>query len=389
MQAGTFRRDAGVCGPVAACAPAEAAPKVAAAGAGGPRRLLIISDAWHPQVNGVVRTYENIAAALRAEGCETEVIGPASFASFALPFYPEIPIALPRRRRLGEMITRFAPEAVHIGVEGPLGWAARAWCLAEGMPFSTAFHTNFPAYAALRAPRGLRRGASALSVAALRRFHAPAHHIYVATASIEAQLRDWGFENRFVRLVRGVDLGLFHPAQVDGAQVEGAAISPAPGAAPVLLYVGRVAVEKNLESFLSLRVPGRKVVVGDGPALPALRRRFPEATFTGTLTGTALAEAYRAADVFVFPSRTDTFGIVLIEALASGLPIAAHDAPGPRDIVGSDLRLGALDDDLGAAVARALASPGTRSERHAIARARYGWREVARTFRQNAAELAP
>ncbi|TCP42892.1 glycosyltransferase family 4 protein [Rhodovulum marinum] len=342
-----------------------------------PRRILIVSDAWAPQVNGVVRTYENIIRQFDGTDCEMRVIGPADFANTALPSYPEIRLALPRPGQLGAMIERFDPQAIHIPVEGPLGWAARRWCLRNRRAFSTAFHTNFPAYVAVRAPRPLRARAQAGAIAALRRFHAPARFIYVATPALEAQLGGWGFANRCVRLSRGVDPVLFHPR----ADEAGA------GGEPVLLYVGRVAPEKNIEAFLSLKVPGRKVVVGDGPSLPALRAAHPEVTFRGMLVGAPLAEAYRAADVFVFPSRTDTFGNVLLEALASGLALAAYDVPGPRDIIGGDARLGAADDDLGAAVARALASPGTRQDRHAVARTRYGWEKVARDFRRHASEL--
>ncbi|MGC9419711.1 MAG: glycosyltransferase family 4 protein [Rhodovulum sp.] len=344
-----------------------------------PRRILIVSDAWAPQVNGVVRTYENIIRRVDRDECEVRVIGPADFANTALPSYPEIRLALPRPGQLAAMIERFDPQAIHIPVEGPLGWAARRWCLRNGRAFSTAFHTNFPAYVAVRAPRPLRAGVQRAAVAGLRRFHAPARFIYVATRALEAQLGAWGFANRCVRLSRGVDSELFHPREADAG----------PADEPVLLYVGRVAPEKNIEAFLALKTPGRKVVVGDGPSLPMLRAAHPEVTFRGTLTGAPLAEAYRAADVFVFPSRTDTFGNVLLEALASGLALAAYDVPGPRDIIGGDARLGATDADLGAAVARALASPGTRQERHAAARTRYSWDKVARDFRCHSAELMP
>jgi glycosyltransferase involved in cell wall biosynthesis len=342
----------------------------------GPRRILIVSDAWAPQVNGVVRTYEAIAAALSARGCTVKVIGPADFRSMAFPSYPEIPLALRPYRRLADMIDRFAPEAIHVGVEGPLGWAARHWCLRHGRAFSTAFHTNFPSYVALRAPGPLRRPAAAAARVALRRFHASARLTYVATASLEMQLRAWGVGRRFVRLTRGVDVTRFHPGPPRVSRDR-----------PVLLYVGRVAPEKNIDAFLRIRCAADKVVVGDGPALPALRQAYPEVTFRGTLTGAALAEAYRAADAFVFPSRTDTFGMVLIEAMASGLPIAAHDVPGPRDIV-TDPSLGALDADLGRAVARALAAPGDRAARHAHARETYSWDRVAEVFHRHCAELS-
>jgi glycosyltransferase involved in cell wall biosynthesis len=346
-----------------------------------PDRILIVSDAWVPQINGVVRSCQNIVAGLRAAGCAVEVIGPADFACVALPGYREIPIALAPGRRLTAAIERFAPQAVHIAVEGPLGWAARRHCLRRGIAFSTTFHTNFPAYVALRSPAPLAGPVERATVAVTRRFHAPAAFTYVATASIEAQLRRWGFSGRLVRLTHGVDCALFRPGPERPA-----------GGPPVLLYVGRLAPEKNIEAFLRLGTeeigPTRKVVVGDGPLLAGLRRRWPEVEFTGTLTGEALAAAYRAADCFVFPSRTDTFGLVLIEAMASGLPVAALDAPGPRDVIAGDARLGAVDDDLGRAVLRALAAPGSRQTRHRIARETYSWAAVAARFRLGCAELA-
>ncbi|TVQ41479.1 MAG: glycosyltransferase family 1 protein [Geminicoccaceae bacterium] len=341
--------------------------------------MLIVSDAWTPQVNGVVRTYQNLVRELTAMGRTVCVIGPKDFPCAPLPTYPEIAVALWPYRRLAAMIERFRPEALHVPVEGPLGWAARRWCLTHGVPFSTAFHTNVPAYAAVRAPAPLRRGLEEATIAALRRFHAPARFVYVPTASTIHQLEGWGFQNRFVALSRGIDTTLFHP---------GGDPRPA-GAAPVLLYVGRVAPEKNVESFLALATPGHKVVVGDGPLLAKLQAQHPEVTFHGTLLGEALAAAYRAADVFVFPSNTDTFGNVLLEALASGLPIAAHDVPGPRDIVGNDPRLGCLHADLKTAVAQALQAPGSRQARHAHVRRRYCWRQVARVFLEHAAELRP
>jgi len=345
----------------------------------GPRRLLIVSDAWWPQVNGVVRTYENICRALEAEGCTVRVVGPSEFLHVALPFYREISLALFPWRKLDREIRAFAPESVHIAVEGPLGWAARRWCLKKRVPFSTAFHTNFPAYLAVRVPHLLRRPVKALAIRVVRRFHDPAKFTYVATGSVEAELRGWGFATRIVRLSRGVDLDLFHPGNVRRIGRD----------APVLLYVGRVAAEKNVEEFLALDCQGRKVVVGDGPLLATLSTRYPEADFRGALTGTALADAYRTADVLVFPSLTDTFGLVIIEALASGVPVAAHDAPGPRDIIAGDARLGAIDADLGRAIARALAAPGSPEERHAAVRERFSWADVAHRFRRHSTELRP
>ena len=337
-----------------------------------PQRILIVTDAWAPQINGVVRSYENIIRELRAMGHDVDVIGPQGFPTVPLPGYGEIALALLPYRRLARRIADFAPDMIHIAVEGPLGWAARRYCLRHGLPFSTSFHTNFPAYIALRAPRLARATLERATLSMLRRFHDAAHHTFVASPSIEAQLRAWGFVAPLRRLSRGVDAGLFYPApERPRADV------------PVLLYVGRVAPEKNLDGFLSLTEaatgPTRKVVVGDGPALEALRRAYPDVTFRGVLTGQALAEAYRAADAFVFPSRTDTFGIVLIEALASGLPIAAHDVPGPCDIV-TDPTLGALDADLGRAIRRALDAPGSRLQRSVHAKAQYTWSAVAQSF---------
>lgn len=346
-----------------------------------PQRIVIISDAWAPQVNGVVRSYENLRRELHKAGHVVRVISPVEFGTVPLPGYGEIRLALFPYRRLSAMITAFAPTAVHIAVEGPLGWAARRYCLRRGIPFSTAFHTNFPAYVALRAPRVLRGMLERMTLAFVRRFHAPAHHTFVSTASIEAQMRGWGFTGCLVRLSRGVDPEQFFPVPDRPASVP-----------PVLLYVGRVAPEKNLDGFLGLTEaqtgPARKVVVGEGPALAKLRLAYPDVTFHGMLTGTALANAYRCADVFVFPSRTDTFGIVLIEALASGLPVAAHNVPGPRDLV-TDPGLGALDDDLGAAIRRALQAPGSRSYRHAHARKIYSWESMAATFLRHCPARAP
>lgn len=337
-----------------------------------PQRVMIVTDAWAPQINGVVRSYQNIICHLQTLGHIVDVVSPQQFTSLPMPGYAEIKLALFPYRRLSRRIADFAPDLIHIAVEGPLGWAARRYCLRHGLAFSTAFHTNFPAYIALRAPRFARASLEQITLSVLRRFHISARHTFVATPSIEAQLRDWGFSGRLLRLSRGVDTALFHPAH-DAPERD----------VPVLLYVGRVAAEKNLEAFLGLSAaetgPAKKVVVGDGPALGALRRAYPDVIFRGTLTGHALAQAYRAADVFVFPSRTDTFGIVLIEALASGLPIAAHDVPGPRDIVTAPC-LGALDEDLGLAIRRALAAPGTRHLRSGHVAAQYTWEAVAESF---------
>lgn len=344
-----------------------------------PSRILIVSDAWLPQVNGVVRTYQNILRQYDRSECDVRVIGPADFPNTALPSYPEIRLALPLVGRLSGMIEDFDPQAIHIPVEGPLGWMARRWCLRNGRAFSTAFHTNFPAYVAVRSPKPLRSRAEALAVSTLRRFHRPSSFIYTATPALDTILADWGLENRCERLSRGVDSDQFFPREDTGSRPD----------EPILLYVGRVAPEKNIDAFLALKAPGKKVVVGDGPQLAQLRRKYPQVEFRGMLVGEPLAAAYREADLFVFPSKTDTFGNVLLEAMASGLPSAAYDVTGPRDILTTDPSLGAVDDDLEHAVSRALTAPGTRASRAVYAVGTYSWKNVSEKFRRLSAELTP
>ena len=306
-------------------------------------RVLLITDAWRPQVNGVVRTLERVSDFMRGLGFTVEVIDPGCFRTIPCPTYPEIRLATNAHRRMPELVERFAPDAIHVATEGPLGWIARGYCRRKGLSFTSSFHTLFPDYihARIRFPK-------AWSYAVLRRFHAAASQTMVATASIERLLRDRGFGN-LVRWSRGVDTELFRPRRKD--------FLDAPR--PIQLFVGRVAVEKNLEAFLSIESPGTKYVVGDGPMLADLKRRYPEARFPGPKYGEELAQYYAASDVFVFPSRTDTFGLVLLEALASGVPVAAYPVPGPIDVVG-DAPIGCLSENLGEAVQRALAiSPET------------------------------
>jgi glycosyltransferase involved in cell wall biosynthesis len=340
-------------------------------------RIMVISDAWLPQVNGVVRTYQSLQRQLAVTGCELRVIGPADFPNMAMPSYPEIRLALPLSARLEKMIGTFDPQAIHIPVEGPLGWMARRWCLKNERAFSTAFHTNFPAYVAVRTPRFLRSRAEAMAISVLRRFHEPSNFIYAATPTLDSLLREWRVGNRYERLSRGVDAELFYPDPDRREAPED----------PVLLYVGRVAAEKNIAAFLALDVPGQKVVVGDGPQLKSLQRQYPDVSFRGLLVGEPLAAAYRQADVFVFPSKTDTFGNVLLEAIASGLPCAAYDVTGPRDIITSDPMLGAVNTDLSIAVAKALTAPGCRQSRHEFAVKKYSWEKVAGDFLRYSAEL--
>jgi len=313
-------------------------------------RIVLVSDAWSPQVNGVVRTLTTTVAILRARGHEVLTITPDRFRSVPCPTYPEIRLALTLPRTVARLIEDFAPDAVHIATEGPLGWLARNWCLTHAMPFTTSFHTRFPDYVSAR----LGFGAEALW-RVVRRFHGPATHVLTATPRLAAELGERGLKHT-LPWSRGVDLTQFSRA-----------VAPHPALAalpkPVQLSVGRVSVEKNLAAFLDSGVGGSKVVVGDGPALEALRARYPYVTFTGELHGAELAAAYAAADVFVFPSLTDTFGLVMIEALACGLPVAGFPVAGPLDIVGADGRgvlpdcdapIGAVDADLGTAIRTAL-----------------------------------
>jgi len=304
-----------------------------------PHRIAIVTDAWTPQMNGVVRTLTATVELLRARGHEVLVVAPDRFRSLPCPTYPEIRLALARPAQLAQAIAGFAPEAIHIATEGPLGFIARRLCVARGLPFTTAYHTQFPAYVARRTHLP-----ESLFWRYIRWFHRPAARIMVATASIDAELAGQGL-TRAHRWSRGVDLSQFSP----GAP-------PPPEFAtldrPIQLYAGRVAVEKNVAAFLSARHPGSKVVVGDGPALASLMARFPDTLFLGRREGRALAGCYAGADVFAFPSRTDTFGLVLIEALACGTPVAAFPVPGPLDVVTQ--ACGALSDDLDRAIGAAL-----------------------------------
>jgi glycosyltransferase involved in cell wall biosynthesis len=310
-------------------------------------RIALISDAWAPQVNGVVRTLMTTAERLAARGCELQTITPDGFRTIPCPTYPEILLAMRARAPVATRLGRFAPEAVHIATEGPLGWAARRWCLDMGMPFTTSFHTRFPDYLAMRT-----RLPADLFWPVLRRFHGSASATFVATETLRDELHCRGLTRTHI-WARGVDLALFSPETPPLPELAGLA-------APIQLYVGRIAVEKNVEAFLRAAAEGTKVVVGDGPARADLAGRFRDAVFLGALHGAQLASAYASADVFVFPSRTDTFGLVMIEALASGVPVAAFPVPGPLDIVRTDGRgslgapIGALSTDLAAAIRTAL-----------------------------------
>jgi len=328
-----------------------------------PMRILIVSDAWLPQVNGVVRTLSVVAEKLTAMGDTVEVIGPDRFRSLPMPGYAEIRLAIAPKRRLTQLVTEFKPDIIHIATEGPLGWAMRALCRRHKWPFTTAFHTRFPEYLEART-----RIPAAWSWRIMRRFHEAGEGTFAATASLRRELARRGF-TKIRAWTRGVDLDKFNP----NARDEWSGLPR-----PVFLYAGRVAIEKNIDAFLTLDLPGSKVVVGDGPALAALRQKFPEVTFTGYRENGALARSYAGADVFVFPSRTDTFGLVLLEALAGGTPVAAFPVTGPIDVV-TDERVGALDEDLRAACLKALDCDRAICRNHAEA---WSWDGCVAQFRE-------
>ncbi|MCZ8374682.1 MAG: glycosyltransferase family 1 protein [Beijerinckiaceae bacterium] len=323
-------------------------------------RLLVATDAWRPQVNGVVRTIEETARAGADFGVETVLLTPERWRTVPLPSYSEIRLALALPGAAARAIEAERPDAVHIATEGPIGLMTRRWCLAKGMPFTTSYHTKFPEYLRARIPVPL-----ALSYRALRRFHAPARTVMVATPTLRRELESRGFDN-LGYWSRGVDTTLFHPARRVDLGLPG----------PIFLCVGRIAVEKNVVAFLELDLPGTKLVVGDGPDRAELQARYPAARFVGAKHGEELASVFASADVFVFPSLTDTYGLVQLEALAAGTPVAAFPVPGPIDVLG-DCPAAVLSPDLRAAALAALEKP-----RHA-ARAfaeRHTWHASAREF---------
>jgi glycosyltransferase involved in cell wall biosynthesis len=323
-------------------------------------RVLVATDAWHPQVNGVVRTLTSLAATARPLGVDIEFLTPEGFPSIGLPTYPGLRLALPSGRQIAERIERAAPDAIHIATEGPVGHMARRYCLRHGRAFTTSYTTRFPEYIAERAPVP-----ESWSYAVLRRFHAAATVTMVSTASLMNELRRRGFDNLGM-WTRGVDTSLFKPEPVADLNLP----------RPIFLTMGRIAVEKNLEAFLSLDLPGSKVVIGQGPQEAELRQRFPEVHFLGLMRGPELAAHVAAADVFVFPSKTDTFGVAQLEALACGVPVAAFPVMGPRDVIGGS-PVGVLDDDLRAACLGALTLSRAACREFAVERS---WEVSARQF---------
>jgi len=326
-------------------------------------RILVATDAWRPQVNGVVRSLEQTAKAAQEHGVEFVFLSPNGFASLPLPSYGEIRLALATPGQIARQIDAAGADFIHIATEGPIGFFTRQACLRRGRIFTTSYHTRFPEYISARVPLP-----ESWSYAALRRFHNAGAGTMVSTPSFERELAGRGFQ-RLMRWSRGVDHTLFRP--------RAERIFDLPG--PIFLYVGRVAVEKNIEAFLRLPLPGSKVVVGDGPALETLKRAWPAVHFAGTLTGEALARAYASCDVFVFPSLTDTFGIVLLEALACGLPVAAYPVTGPIDVIGGT-GAGVLDENLGKA---ALACLDISREACRAEAMNYTWERSARQFIDN------
>ena len=329
-------------------------------------RIALATDAWRPQMNGVVVTLEHTVAALRAWGHEVVVIEPSSFHRCPFPGYPEIELAVAPGARVQKLLDALRPEAVHIATEGPIGLAARASCIRRGWPFTTAFHTRFPEYLSAR-----RLVPERLTYAYLRRFHAPASRCLVSTETLRRELQSQGF-GRLALWGRGVDTNRFRPRPRTGRW---------PG--PVHAYLGRLAIEKSVDDFLRLPLRGTRVVIGDGPDASRLRAAYPDAVFVGRLDGDALPQALAEVDVLVFPSRTDTFGLVMLEAMACGIPVAAHPVAGPRDVV-QDGITGALDSDLKRAVDRALLVDREQCRRYA---AGHDWQASARQFLEHLAVI--
>ena len=323
-------------------------------------KIMIVTDAWEPQVNGVVRTLKNTRKELEALGHQVEFLSPLEFRTLPCPTYPDIRLSLRPGPVVRRRIEAFAPDALHIATEGPLGMAARAHALRYGLAFTTAYHTRFPEYVKARFAIPL-----SWTYAFLRWFHGPSRAVMAPTPVVVRDLESYGFRN-VVLWSRGVDLDIFRMQDADKLQTE----------PPIFLYVGRVAVEKNVDAFVSLDLPGSKWVAGDGPALARIKQSHPEVNYLGVLDQAQLAEVYASADVFVFPSKTDTFGLVLLEAMACGCPVAAYPVTGPLDVIGAS-GAGVLHEDLREACLKALEIPRD------IARTRaemFSWRAASLQF---------
>ncbi|MCG3137737.1 MAG: GDP-mannose-dependent alpha-mannosyltransferase [Phycisphaerae bacterium] len=333
------------------------------------KRLLLATDAWHPQISGVVRTLDNTTRVLKQQGFELEIIHPSLYRTFSSIVYPEIRLAFPRQRTVDEIFERFQPTHVHIATEGWIGMRARKHCLRRGWRFTTSYHTKMPDYLQRLAyiPPGI-------TWRFLKWFHRPAYRTMIPTGSLQEELEAKGF-SKLVRWIRGVDTTIFHPREPSFPQEH----------RPILMYVGRVSKEKNIEAFLNLPgLPGTKYVVGDGPHRVELEKRFPQVHFLGMKTGHDLATAFANADVFVFPSLTDTYGVVMLEALACGVPVAAYPVTGPRDVINGSLEIGCLHEDLATAVKKAL--DHGRREACVDFALRHSWENCTNQFANNLIE---
>ena len=331
----------------------------------GKRRVLVATDAWKPQINGVVRTLDILGTELSKMEFDVKYLEPGLFSTLPLPSYPEIKLALNPWWHTPDIIREFDPDAIHIATEGPIGLAARRYCMQNNVAFTTSFHTRFPEY--IHARTGLPPH---WFYKYLQWFHGPTSGLMVTTHTLRQELEGYGFSN--LRLwERGVDLDLFRPQPKDWLDLP----------RPIWSYVGRVAVEKNLEAFLDLDLPGTKMIVGDGPQLASLKETYPAVHFTGPKTGDELSAYYAASDCFVFPSKTDTFGLVILEALASGVPVAAYPVQGPNNIIGTN-PVGALNEDLRAACLRAVEIDPALCREYAL---RFSWSACTEQFVDNLA----
>lgn len=323
-------------------------------------KIMIVTDAWEPQVNGVVRTLKQTMHELRKLGHEIEMITPLGFKTIPCPTYPDISLSLFPGKKVRQKMMDFEPDAIHIATEGPLGIAARSYALKNKLPFTTAYHTRFPEYVKARTAIPL-----AITYKFLRWFHDPSLALMAPTEVVIKDLKHYGFTNT-VLWTRGVDLDVFK-------MQESRVLDSDP---PIFLCVGRVAVEKNIEAFLELKLPGSKWVVGDGPALEGLKNKYPHVNYLGVLQQEELAKVYAAADVFVFPSKTDTFGLVLLEAMACGLPVAAYPVTGPIDVLG-DSDAGVMRENLQEACLLALRIPKAEARKHAE---KFSWKVASEQF---------
>ncbi len=323
-------------------------------------KVMIVTDAWRPQVNGVVRTLSTTQREMEEMGHQVNILSPLEFRTLPCPTYPDIRLSMLPEKRVVQRIQEYAPHALHIATEGPLGLAARRHAIRSGLPFTTAYHTRFPEYVKARTGMPL-----SWTYRFLRWFHAPARAVMAPTSKVKSDLEAYGFNN-VVLWSRGVDLNIFRMQEINR-------LNTAP---PIFLYVGRVAVEKNIEAFLELDLPGSKWVAGDGPAMAGLRAKYPDVNYLGVLNQHELAEVYASANVFVFPSKTDTFGLVLLEAMACGLPVAAYPVTGPIDVL-ADSSAGVMHEDLREACLAALNIDRAAARAHAE---KFSWRAATEQF---------